>query len=342
MTGKTFNVVLVGYGHVGKAFYHLLREKRDFLAARYGLRPEPRAVFRSSGGAVPGFLPPGKDLGLEPGQRVNFPEVLTWHPELRLKTVLEDIEPGVLIECTPSNIRTGEPGLTHIRRALDSGWHVVTANKGPLVVDFKGLKDRAAQSGLALMFSCAAAAALPTLDVGMHSLAGAEILSLEGILNGTTNHILTRMNQGASYAEALREAQARGIAEPDPSLDVEGWDTAAKLLLITAAVMGTNLALKDIKVEGITNVSPEVLDEAGGQGRSLKLLGRVRREGGEFKAEVSVTALDRSHPLFGVDGTDKGISYSTDTMGTVTITGGNSDPRAAAAALLKDIINIFR
>jgi homoserine dehydrogenase len=331
VTQKTVNLVLVGYGHVGRAFYLLLREKRQFLASRYGLHLEARAVFRSSGGAIAGSLPLGED-----------PEVLTWDPELQLKALLEDIERGVLVECTPSNIRTGEPGLTHIKRALDSGWHVVTANKGPLVVDFKGLKDRAAQRGLALRFSCAAAAALPTLDVGMHSLAGAEILSLEGILNGTTNHILTRMSRGTSYAEALRDAQAKGIAETNPSLDVEGWDTAAKLLLIAAAVMEIDLALEDIKVQGITDLSQEVLDEAAAKGQSLKLLGRVCREGGEHKADVSVTALNRSHPLFGVNGTDKGISYSTDTMGTVTITGGKSDPRAAAAALLKDVVNIFK
>jgi homoserine dehydrogenase len=218
---------------------------------------------------------------------------------------------------------------------------VVTANKSPLVVDLNGLRELARKKGLSLKYSAATAAALPTLDVGVHSLAGAEILSIEGILNGTTNYILTKMRHGTAYDEALREAQDKGIAERNPALDVEGWDTAAKLLLIANSVLGLDLSLREIHVEGITRLPHRKAAAAREAGKALKLIGRISRSGGRWRAEVAPSIIDGSHPLFGVDGANKGVTFLTDTMGAVTVTGGKSDPRGAAAALLKDIIHIF-
>ncbi len=340
MEQKSANLVLMGYGHVGKAFVRLLEEKAVLLRTSYGLSLGLRAVFKSTGGLF-------SSLTLKVEDILNFQVAdLTLHPfwksDLSLESVLRQTEPGVLVDCLPSNLKTGEPGLSITRLALDSGWHVVTANKGPLAVDFTGLRKVASRSHLALRFSGAAAAALPALDVGIISLAGAQVLGFNGILNGTTNFILTEMGKGRSYGEALREAQARGIAEPDPSQDVEGWDTAVKLLLIANAVIGLELFLSDISVEGIVDFPNELVRRAAREGKSVKLLGRLSREQNGIKAFVAPSAIDRSHPLFGVDGTAKGITYFTDTMGDVTITGGKSDPRGAAAALLKDIINIYR
>jgi homoserine dehydrogenase len=225
---------------------------------------------------------------------------------------------------------------------LESGWHVVTADKGPLVAAFQSLLKLAREKGLALKFSGAAAAALPTLDVGLYSLAGAEVFSIEGILNGTSNFILTRMGEGATFKEALEDAQSRGIAEPNPALDVEGWDTAAKLLLIANSVMGLELGLNDIKVEGISKISPALIENSKKEGKALKLIGKIYRAAADrWSAEVSPSAVAEGHPLFHVDGTDKGITFLTDTMGSVTVMGGKSDPRGAAAALLKDIIHTF-
>jgi len=275
----------------------------------------------------------------KPGQNIALSPL--WKPGQTVESVLKTVKPGVFVECTPSNIQTGEPGLGHVRAALRAGWQVVTANKGPLAVDFKGLRDLAQANHLVLKFSAAAAAALPTLDIGLYSLAGTEILSLEGILNGTSNYILTRMGEGIAYEEALREAQDKGIAEHNPELDVGGWDTAVKLLLIANSVLGLEFSLKDIKVEGITQIPPGLLERAKQGGKALKLIGRMTHAAGRWKAEVSPEAIDRSHPLFGVSGTNKGITFLTDTMGSVTVTGGKSDPRGAAAALLKDIIHIF-
>jgi len=329
----------VGFGHVGKAFLGLVREKREWLKTHYSLELRLQALLVSAGGlfSESGITP--RDFTEKAGPDLNLSSL--WRPGLNVVSALGKTKPGIFVECTPSNIQTGEPGLTHIRDALKAGWHVVTANKGPLVVDLKGLRSLAGKNSLALKFSAAAAAALPTLDTALHSLAGAEILSIEGILNGTTNYVLTQMGEGTGYPEALREAQEKGIAEHDPRLDVEGWDTAAKTLIIGNSVLGLELALGDIKVEGITRIPPELPIRARQEGKAIKLLGRLGRSGGCWEAAVSPQLIERSHPLFGVNGTNKGISYTTDSMGTVTVTGGKSDPRGAAAAILKDIIHIF-
>ena len=302
---KRVPVVLAGFGNVGRAFVSILQEKVETLRSRYGLDLRLKAVLKSDGGFV----------GISQAQVSEIATVPIaanphWNPGLTAKAVLRTVKPGVFVECTPSNIQTGEPGLGQIRAALKAGWHVVTANKGPLVVDLKGLKELAARSRLSLRFSAATAAALPTLDVGIYSLAGAEIQTIEGILNGTTNYILTRMGEGVGYEGALREAQDKGIAEHNPELDVEGMDTAVKLLLIADSVLGLDLNLRDVKVEGITRISPALLERAKQEGKALKLMGRMTYAAGRWKAEVSPEAIDCSHPLFGVSGTNKGITFS--------------------------------
>jgi len=332
-------LVLAGFGHVGRAFGSLLLDKEVTLRFRYGLKLCLQAILNSDGGlcsSARSGLDRVIDIGTKP--LAAYPN---WRPGLQPQDVLGKINPGVFVECTPSDIQTGEPGLGDIRTALKTGWHVVTANKGPLVVDFQGLRNLARRNHVSLKYSAATAAALPTLDMALYSLAGTEVLSIEGILNGTSNYILTRIGEGTGYAAALKEAQEKGIAEHDPKLDVEGWDTAAKLLLIGNSVLGLGLKLQDIAVEGITRIPPELSARAKQEGKAVKLIGYLTRAGSHWRAGVSPRAIDRSHPLFGVVGTNKGISFTTDTMGSVTATGGKSDPRGAAAALLKDIIHIF-
>jgi homoserine dehydrogenase len=179
--------------------------------------------------------------------------------------------------------------------------------------------------------------------VGLSCLAGTEVLTAEGILNGTTNYILTRMHEdGCPYSEALAEAQKMGVAEPDPSLDVEGRDTDNKILLIANEVFQAGLSLGDIWVEGITQVAPGDILKAKKEGKVIKLIGRVERKNGKVVASVAPMALSLDHPLAYVRGTEKAISYLTDTMDRVTVSGGKSNPVGAAAAILKDIIRIYK
>jgi len=339
---KTVNTILMGFGNVGQAFLRVAHKKKELCRIMYELDIKFYSIFEL-GGAIHSSRPLdtseilGKYSSLSMLRRNPL-----WKPDLKLVSVLESIKPGVLVECTPSNIKSGGPGLSHIRDALDRGWNVVTASKGPLVVDFRGLHEKAEKKHVALKFSGATAAALPALDVALYSLAGAEISRIEGILNGTTNYILTRMKEGVDYKEALKEAQSKGIAETDPSLDVSGLDTASKILIISNALLKTDFTLDDMTVEGIDAIPPHLLTQGRKKDRALKLLGILIKRAEELQLEVRLTVIDSSHPLFGVDGTNKGITFTTDTMNSVTVTGGKSDPKGAGASLLKDIINIYR
>jgi len=339
---KTVNIILMGFGNVGQAFLRVAHEKKEFCRVRYGLDIKFYSIFRL-GGAIHSSQALNTSEILEKYSSLSmFRKNLLWKPDLKLTSVLDSIKPGVFVECTPSDIKSGGPALSHIRHALDRGWHVVTASKGPLVIDFRGLHEKAEKKHVALKFSGATAAALPALDIALYSLAGAEISRIEGILNGTTNYILTRMKEGVDYKEALKEAQSKGIAETHPSLDVSGLDTASKILIISNALLKTDFTLDDMTVECIDAIPPYLLNQGRKKDRALKLLGILFKRAEELRLEVRLTVIDSSHPLFGVDGTNKGIVFTTDTMDSITVTGGKSDPKGAGASLLKDIINIYR
>ena len=327
---KTSPIVLAGFGNVGRAFFRLVQEKRALLLDRYDLDISVKAVLRQRGGRV--------SSGSLEGRQDNE----AWDPGVKLDSVLRNLKPGVLAECLPSNLKGGEPALSGIRKALSLGWHVAASSKGPLVVDFEGLTAAARQKGVQLRYSAAAGAALPSLDIGRISLAGTNILRIEGILNGTSNFILTRMAEGLDFATALAEAQAKGIAEPDPTNDVQGWDSAAKLVIIANTVLDSAFSLDNVRVEGVADFIKYAISRARAEGKKIKLLAKLVRRGEGYALSVAPELLEPAHPLFGVDGTNKGVTFVTDSMGQVTVTGGQSDPRGAAAAILKDIIGMFR
>ncbi len=337
-------IVVCGLGRVGQAFVNLLIQKSKDLQRRYDLNLKVVAAVDMGGAAVSPAGLPLEDLMAHVKKGGKVEDMPGFGKKgLSGKEALSSIPAELLVETTPTNIRDGEPGMTHLRAALVHGKHVVTAAKGPLVLRYGELKGLADKSGVKLMISAATAAALPTLDVGLSCLAGTEVLNAEGILNGTTNYILTRMyEEGTPYQDALAEAQKMGVAEPDPSLDVEGRDTANKILLIANEVLQAGLSLKDIPVEGITRVTPEDIQKAKKEGKVVKLIGRAERKDGKVVASVAPMALPLDHPLASVRGTEKAISYLTDTMDRVTVSGGKSNPVGAAAAVLKDIIRIYQ
>jgi homoserine dehydrogenase len=341
---RTVSLAVAGYGHVGRAFLTLVKDKAAEVSERYGLIFKTEIICKSDGCFVSaaGLLDPA-DLVRNGKPWTNGNPC--WKPGLSLEDAMTGRKPGgCLVECTPSNYETGRPGLGYLLAAFRMGWNAVAASKGALVAGFRELRDAAAESRAAFGFSGATAAALPTLDIGLTALAGARIEAIQGILNGTTNYILTRMAEGLDYMESLKDAQTKGIAEPDPTYDVEGWDTAAKILIISNVCLNTSYSLRDVRVRGIAGLGAEEVLEARRRGRSLKLLATAsrRRKGVGWDLEVRPSALEESHPLFHVNGTEKGITFLTDTMGSITVTGGRSNPRGTAAALLKDIINIYR
>lgn len=341
---KTVKIVLCGLGNVGRAFVELLAQRSGMIEDRYGLKLQLTAAVDIGGVAIKdgeGLDTASLLAHLLARKRVeDIPDF--GQPKMTGQQAIDQAGAHVLVETTPTNLVDGEPGRTHIIAALEQAMDVVSANKGPIVLFYRELHDLARQKGVGLHISAATAAALPTLDVGRVCLAGTELLEAEGILNGSTNFILSRMqNDGWDYDKALKEAQKLGIAETNPSLDVEGRDTANKLVLIANRLFDASLGPNDVQVEGITGVTLEDIAAATAEGKVIKLIGTVKRIDGKLQLNVAPKRLDKDHPLASVSGSEKAISYLTDTMDRITVSGGKSSPVGAAAALLKDLINAF-
>ena len=336
-------IILCGMGTVGKAFARLVWERRQQIAGMHGLAIEMAAAVDVGGAAVSeqGSLPLDELLAhLDAGGRVETFSAYG-RPGVSGVEALASIPAQVLVEATPTNLTDGEPARGHIFAALNNGLDVVSANKGPLVLFYREVLKLAKDKGRRIFMSAAAAAALPTLDVGLICLAGANVLAIEGILNGTTNYILTRMHtEKCTYETALKAARDMGIAETDPTLDVEGLDTRNKLVIIANRIFNQHFGPEDVPVEGITGLTLADIEKAIAAESVIKLVGTAERKQGDVTISVGPRALDMTHPLASVNYAEKGISYRTDTMGSVTVTGGKSSPQGAAAALLKDLIHM--
>lgn len=338
-------IILCGFGNVGRALARLLEAKQHDLEAQYDLEIELQAVVDIGGAAV------AEDTGLPPGPLSDFVEAGGavekfegfGHPGLMAADLLAQGKADILVETTPTNLEDGEPARTHFLAAIENGLDIIAANKGPLVLDYRRILERARDKGVQIRFSAATAAALPTLDVGRLCTAGARIKAIEGILNGTTNYILTRMAQeGCPYEDALQDAQRLGIAETDPTLDVEGLDTRNKIVLIANTLFELSLDPGAVETTGITGVTPADIATASKAGKVIKLIGSARHAENGLVVKVAPEALSADHPLAGVNLSEKGISYDTDTMGRITTTGGHSSPTGAAAAMLKDLIHLVK
>lgn len=240
----------------------------------------------------------------------------------------------IMVEATPTDISTGGIGLSHIRKAFECGRHVVTSNKGPLVVAYSELCGLARMHDRYFRFEATVGGAMPAINLSNEALAGNRILSIEGVLNGTCNYILTRMDdEGASYEHALGEAQELGIAEADPSADVDGIDTAAKVVILANSVFGMDVGYDDVDVTGITKITPESFKLAKEEGHTIKLIGEIQ----EGVLKVAPKMVPRNHPL-SIGGTFNLASIQTELAGRITIGGIGAGSVETASAILSDIL----
>ncbi len=343
---KTIKIILCGCGGVGKEFLQLIADRNKEIEQKYHLSLVVLAAVDYRGAAVcdtdKGLPAPNLVDYLKQGKQVQtFPEY--GKTDITGIQVINNIRADVMVEATPTNLVDGGSGKDHIFTAIERGMEIVSANKGPFVLFYDEIFNKAKANNCGLHISAATAAALPTLDVGLTCLAGCRITSAEGILNGTTNYILSQMrDKKTAYKDALKEAQALGIAETDPSYDVEGKDTANKTILIANGIYNKTFGLNDIDVEGITGVTSEEITAATSNGKIIKLIGTAEMIEDDIKLSVKPKYLNQDHPLASVNGSEKAITYMTDTMGAITVMGGKSSPVGAAAALLKDLINAFK
>lgn len=333
------DIGLIGFGGVGKALVRLLMEKREYILEKYDLEIRIKYILKSDGGL---YEAKGIDLAevieFIKNNR-NIKEHLSWKDNLNIEDIIKNNDIDTLVELTSTNIETGEPGLTHIKKALENKISVVTGNKGPIILKYSELKKIAKENSVNLKVGCTTGGALPSINGGIYDVAGSEIQSIEGILNGTTNYILSKMtNDDVTYEEALKDAQQCGIAEANPSLDVLGYDTACKIIILSNVLKETNINLNDIEVQGITEVKLEYLRELKKENRKLKLVGKVESLNNEVKAYVKLMEIDENHPLYFVDYKNKGIYFKTDTLGDISIIGGASGTMNAAASIVRDLV----
>lgn len=331
------NIGLIGFGGVGQALIKLLVEKKNYIFEKYNLDIKVKYIINSDGGI---YESNGIDLEEVLGFiNKNIKEHISWRDNLGIEEVIKNNDIDTLIELTSTNIETGEPGLTHIKRALESGINVVTGNKGPIILKYKELKEIADKNSVKLKVGCTTGGALPSINGGLYDVAGSEIQAIEGILNGTTNYILSKMAiDEVSYEEALTEAQKDGIAEANPSLDVLGYDTACKIVILANVLMDANIKLEDIEIQGITEVELETIKRIQKENKKLKLIGKVQRKDSMVKAYVRLIEIKEDHPLYFVDYKNKGVYFKTDTLGEISIIGGASGTRNAAASILRDLM----
>ncbi len=352
---QVVRVALVGLGNVGRAFLELMTAKRWVLRDRYGLELVLTGAADSTGAALGAGqidhvnLLRHKRAGHGAGQ---YPRL--GHRGMPAAEMVRQVEADVLLEASPVNVRTGQPGLDCVRIALQRGMSVVLANKGPLVVAYRELMEmtapippgggraKAGRGSQRLRFSATVCGALPVLNMGRRDLVACEIQRIEGIFNSTTNYILTAMEAGESFDQALRQAQAEGVAEADPSLDIQGWDTANKLVIIANAVLEVPTTLNDVDILGIQYITPEDLAAARARGQTVKLLAVAQRQDSGYRFSVHPAALPLSHPLASVTGWEMGVVWHTDIMGVQFAKVDERGPMPTAAAMLRDLISLYR
>ena len=337
MTSNKMRLCVLGFGAVGQGLAKVVLMKHEELIEKYGIDLEITAIRDRSGAAI---NPNGLDLQQALDTKEKTGKIKDY-PEYGVSgvdgvEVLDKAEYDCLVEATPTNIDDGQPTQTHILKAMNDKKDVVTSNKGPLALNFKTLIETARENNVKFRFEASVGGTMPVINLARESLAGNNIHSVQGILNGTTNYILSRMaNEGTEYEPTLKEAQELGIAETNPYQDVEGLDAACKIVIIANSLMGWDVTLDDVSREGISGISSNAVKLALKDGYLIKLVA----EANDGKLRVAPMLVKQGSP-FAVNGTLNVITLKTDLSEDVTVVGVGAGSIETASAILSDIISI--
>jgi homoserine dehydrogenase len=344
---KPLRIWLVGFGTVGRWLGRAVDSEAERLADRYGVA----VTVVGLANARDGFVYDGDGLDLaaalalaSDGRSIaDQPGVRHWPSAIK---GLRETEADLLVEVTASPAGDGEPGLAHMREALQRGIPVVTSNKWPVALHGVELAEVARSRGVAFRAESTVMSGTPLLSALVDGLAGAAPIGLRGLLNATANFILSRMAEGASYPDALAEAQREGLAERDPAADVEGHDTVAKVMILAALVFGRQLRREQVACRGITEVARSELDRAAAGGMRVKHVATLEfsePDGrGEVSARVEPRPVGRDDPLASIEGTTNAVVCRAAPVGEVTIVGPGAGPQLAGQGVLSDLIRVAR
>ncbi len=323
---------ICGFGTIGQSVARVIKEKQDFFSKRYGETLTLMGALDSKT-----YVSDPKGLDADAIIKAKKETGKVGNKEYKdIKEALESVDFEILIEVTSTDIETGGAGLKNIKYALENGKDVVTANKGPLALKFKELTDLADKHDRYLLFEGTVGGAMPIINLNKYDLAGQKIKSIRGIFNGTCNYILTKMDDGQPFEQALKEAQQQGYAETDPTNDVEGYDSACKVVILANSIFGRNATLDDVEITGITSINSDAVALAQNNGMVIRLIGEVS----PTKLEVAPRLIPRGHPL-SLPGTLNTAEIITEYAGPITVSGVGAGGLETASAILSDIIDIM-
>ncbi len=326
-------IIVCGMGVVGQSFLRLLISSSNLLYKNYGIKPRVVACIDSKGVA---YSQTGLDLERVLMVKEKYGEVSKYSESIfNADNYIENIDAEVLLELTPTNLTTAEPGLSHVISGLRTKKNVITVNKGPLALSFSSLVELSEYNNVMLRFSGTVGGGTPVLDFAKHCLKGDRITSFTGILNGTTNYILTKMGDGLHFSEALEDAKEKGYAEANPSLDIDGDDAAAKLVIMANWIMGYKVTLKDVDKTGITKVPREEIIKAAKERKSLKLIANCDKD----SLFVRPIPISKDDPIC-VNGTLNAVTFRSEHSGAQTIIGKGAGGMETASSILRDLIEI--
>jgi homoserine dehydrogenase len=343
LTEDHMRLLFVGFGTVAQGLSELLIEKQEELKEKFGLDWQVTGIVDMLKGSA--HNPNGLDLEeimamVADGRSIS--DYADGGCDWDALEMIERAEADAMLELTYTDIKTGQPATDHIRAALARAMHVTTTNKGPLALFSNELVALASTNGVQFLYEGTVMAGTPLLNLIRETLAGSAISEMKGILNGTTNYILTQMEAGMDYGAALKQAQELGYAEAVPDADVLGWDALAKVTILANVVFGASLSPDDSACAGITEITPDQITAAAADGKRHKLIGRVWRDGSNVRASVAPQLVNLDHPLAGVGGATNAMTITTDTLGDVTIVGPGAGRRETGFSLLNDLIAIAK
>ena len=337
-----YKLALLGFGNVGRALAVLLMRKQKELKEKYDITFSVTGIATGRHGMLVNqngvdlngaleLVRSGRSLSLLTSQLVND-----------TFDFIEKSKADILFENSSVNVETGQPAVDYVKKALGLGMHVCTANKGPVVHAYAELQELASQNGVKFLHESTVMDGAPIFSLFREAIPATNLLSFKGILNSTTNLILQRMENGESFDEAVRYCQQVGIAETDPSGDVDGWDAAIKVAALTTVLMGIPLKPQDVDRTGIRNITPNMVAEAKKDGKRYKLVCSAERDGDKVSGKVAPELVEMSSPLFSVEGTSSIVEFKSDVLGDLSIVEKDPGPDTTAYGLLADFINAVK
>jgi homoserine dehydrogenase len=330
-------IILVGYGVVGKGVTTILAKRYTEKIANYGFNPKVVAIADVDGAVINsrGFSPEKLEEFKQKGYPISADPDFG-HKGMTPLEVIESVEAEVVVEVTPVNIKNAEPALSYITKAFKTSKHVVTTNKGPLALAMPALTELAEYNNVFLRFSGTVGGGTPMLEFAKRCLAGDKILAIKGILNGTTNYILSEMGQSRiSFQEALANAQKLGYAEREPSMDIDGFDTACKVVILSNWIMSKKVTLKNVDITGIRGITLEMLQDAATRCSTIKLIGTIDNNG----ISVKPVEVPWANPLC-VSGVLNAVTFQTEYSADQTLIGRGAGGIETANAVLRDLLDI--